>query len=205
MSNYACNDPTAVTVADGADVALGTTTDAAKTDSTLAGTVISFLKGIVKILASVWDSVNGRLMVDGSGVTQPVSITAALATTANLANETGGNLAAIAADTADMETSLASIDTKFTNPLPVSLAAGAAVTAAATATAIPPAYVEGAASALSEDLTGNLRVSDYVLAVQLRKLDELIDLMRQVVAAQLFTVNTLDRRANLTQEDLTLN
>lgn len=63
----------AVTVADGADVAQGTTTDAAKTDSTLSGTVIAWLKGLVKILSDVWDSVNHRLKVDGSGVTQPVS------------------------------------------------------------------------------------------------------------------------------------
>lgn len=63
----------AVTMADGADAAQGTTTDAAKTDSTLSGTVIAWLKGIVKILADVWDSVNHRLKVDGSGVTQPVS------------------------------------------------------------------------------------------------------------------------------------
>lgn len=63
----------ASTIADGADVAQGATTDAAKTDSTLAGTAISWLKGIVKILADVWDSVNHRLKVDGSGVTQPVS------------------------------------------------------------------------------------------------------------------------------------
>lgn len=63
----------AVTVADGADATQGTTTDAAKTDSTLSGTVVSWLKGLIKILADVWDSVNHRLKVDGSGVTQPVS------------------------------------------------------------------------------------------------------------------------------------
>lgn len=62
----------AVTVADGADVAEGATADAAVTSDT-AGTLSAKLRGLVKILASVWDSVNGRLKVDGSAVTQPVS------------------------------------------------------------------------------------------------------------------------------------
>lgn len=62
----------AVTVADGADVAEGATSDAAVTTD-VAGTVSGKLRGLVKILASAWDSVNGRLKVDGSGVTQPVS------------------------------------------------------------------------------------------------------------------------------------
>jgi hypothetical protein len=60
------------TIADGADVAEGATTDAAIiTDTT--GTVSGKLRGLVKIFASMWDSVNGRLRVDGSEVTQPVS------------------------------------------------------------------------------------------------------------------------------------
>lgn len=62
----------AVTIADGADVAEGATTDAAVTTD-VAGTVSGKLRGLVKILGSVWDSVNSRLKVDGSGVTQPVS------------------------------------------------------------------------------------------------------------------------------------
>lgn len=61
----------AVTVADGADVTQGAVADAAViTDTT--GTVSGKLRGLVKIFASVWDSVNGRLKVDGSAVTQPV-------------------------------------------------------------------------------------------------------------------------------------
>lgn len=53
----------AVTIADGADVAQGTTTDAAVvTDSN--GTVIGFLRGLVKIFSNVWDSVAGRLKVE---------------------------------------------------------------------------------------------------------------------------------------------
>jgi hypothetical protein len=110
----------AVTVADGADVTQGAKADAAITDSTVSGTLMAFTKGLVKILADVWDSINhqlkvtvtnGSLAVTGAffQATQPVSITAALATTANLANETGGNLAAIAADTVDIEASVANI------------------------------------------------------------------------------------------------
>ena len=60
------------TIADGADVAEGATTDAAIVTD-VNGTVSGKLRGLVKIFASVWDSPNGRLKVDGSGVTQPVS------------------------------------------------------------------------------------------------------------------------------------
>jgi hypothetical protein len=55
----------AVTVADGADVALGTTTDAAVT-SNVAGTVSAKLRGLVAILADVWDSANTRLRIGGT-------------------------------------------------------------------------------------------------------------------------------------------
>ncbi len=61
-----------VTIADGADTVEGTLADAAiVTDAN--GTVSGKLRGLVKMIASVWDSVNGRLKVDGSAVTQPVS------------------------------------------------------------------------------------------------------------------------------------
>lgn len=62
----------AATIADGADVVQGATADAA-IDSDVAGTISGKLRGLVKILASVWDSGAGRLKVDGSAVTQPVS------------------------------------------------------------------------------------------------------------------------------------
>lgn len=61
-----------VTIADGSDVALGSTTDAAISSDT-TGTISGKLRGLVKILASVWDSINGRMIVDGSEVTQPIS------------------------------------------------------------------------------------------------------------------------------------
>lgn len=52
----------AATIADGADVAEGSTTDAAVTgDNT--GTVSAKLRGLSKIFADVWDSVNHRLNV----------------------------------------------------------------------------------------------------------------------------------------------
>lgn len=53
----------AVTVADGANVALGTTTDAAQTDATQTGTIVAFLKGVVKVLADVWNSTDNYLKV----------------------------------------------------------------------------------------------------------------------------------------------
>lgn len=54
----------ASTVADGADVTLGTTADAAVTGD-IAGTVSAKLRGLVKILASVWDSSLNLLKVRG--------------------------------------------------------------------------------------------------------------------------------------------
>ena len=62
-----------ITINDGSDITQGSTTDnAVTTDSN--GTVSSKLRGLVKIFSSVWDSVNGRLKVDGSSVTQPISV-----------------------------------------------------------------------------------------------------------------------------------
>lgn len=75
----------AATIADGADVAEGATTDVAVVTDTV-GTVSGKLRGLVKIFASVWDSGNGKLKVDASNstgvgvtgtfwqATQPVSI-----------------------------------------------------------------------------------------------------------------------------------
>ena len=76
----------ATTASDGSNVTFGSKADTADTTSTNADTHMAFLKGLVKILSSVWDSVNSRLKVDGSGVTQPVSgtITAGQGTAAAL-------------------------------------------------------------------------------------------------------------------------
>ncbi len=90
----------AVTIADGADVAQGALADAAVTGDS-AGTISAKLRGLLKILTAVWDSVNGRLKVDGSAVTQPVSGTVAATqgtspwvvdqqSTADLDYDTGG-------------------------------------------------------------------------------------------------------------------
>lgn len=51
------------TIVDGGDVAEGTTTDAAVTTD-VNGTLSGKLRGLVKILADVWDSVNHRLHVN---------------------------------------------------------------------------------------------------------------------------------------------
>jgi len=53
----------AVTIADGADVTKGAKADAAVTDATTTNTLMSFVKGLVKIFADVWDSTNHRLQV----------------------------------------------------------------------------------------------------------------------------------------------
>jgi len=66
------------TIADGADVAEGATTDTAVIgDNT--GTVSAKLRGLAKIWASVWDSINNRLNVavqNTVAVTQGISIPA---------------------------------------------------------------------------------------------------------------------------------
>lgn len=53
---------------------IGATSDAAVTTNT-TGSLSGKLRGLVAILADVWDSTNHRVKVDGSGVTQPVSST----------------------------------------------------------------------------------------------------------------------------------
>lgn len=64
----------AVTIADGANVVEGTTTDAAVTGDN-PGTISGKLRGLTKILTDVWDSVNHLLKVSVSNFpgTQPVS------------------------------------------------------------------------------------------------------------------------------------
>lgn len=56
---------------DGNDLAEGATTDAAVTGDT-SGSLSAKLRGLSKILSDIWDSVNHRIKVDGSGVIQPV-------------------------------------------------------------------------------------------------------------------------------------
>src|SRR5438552_2828695 len=95
----------AVSVDDGADVVEGALADTAITTDA-AGTLSGKLRGLVKILADVWDSVNHRLKVDGSAVTQPVSG----AVTANAG--TNLNTYALALDsTVAKDSSLCTIDT----------------------------------------------------------------------------------------------
>lgn len=62
----------ATTIADGADTALGSVADAAITSNT-TGTVSGKMRGLVAILADVWNSGSHQLKVDVSGSTLPVS------------------------------------------------------------------------------------------------------------------------------------
>jgi hypothetical protein len=72
LKKIASGGGSAVSIADGSDVVEGTLSDGAILSDT-TGTVNGKLRGLIKIFASVWDSTNSRLKVDGSGVTQPVS------------------------------------------------------------------------------------------------------------------------------------
>lgn len=104
----------AVTVADGADVTQGSSSDVAVV-SDASGTVNAKLRGIVKIFADIWDSANhwfqvkvmngtlgAPLRIDPTGTTtQPVSGTVTVnagtnLNTSTLAIESGGNLATLA-------------------------------------------------------------------------------------------------------------
>lgn len=61
-----------VTIADGADVTLGALADAA-IDSDAAGTVSGKLRGVVKILADVWNNATHKLKIEGTLSTTPPS------------------------------------------------------------------------------------------------------------------------------------
>ncbi len=92
-SNNNKTAPASMYVKDGGDVTQGAKADTAITDSTTTNSKMSFLKGLVKILADIWDSTNHRIKVDGSGVTQPVSgtVTSNIGTTNGLALDTSIN------------------------------------------------------------------------------------------------------------------
>lgn len=64
--------PVSMYVKDGNDLAEGATTDTAVVGD-VTGSVSAKLRGLSKIFNDIWDSVNHRIKVDGSGVTQPVS------------------------------------------------------------------------------------------------------------------------------------
>jgi len=97
MGTYFSHDTTgggggggAVTIADGANVVEGATTDAAVTGDN-PGTISAKLRGLTKILTDVWDSVNHLLKISGT-------VTANAGTnlnTSGLALEAGGHLASL--------------------------------------------------------------------------------------------------------------
>lgn len=83
--------PVSMYVKDGNNLVEGATTDAAVTGDN-NGSLSAKLRGLTKIFTDIWDSVNHRIKVDGSGVTQPVSGTVT-------ANQGGTWTAATNADT----------------------------------------------------------------------------------------------------------
>lgn len=58
--------------ADGADATQGAKADTASTDPTSSNSLMSFLKGLVKIFSDIWDDANNRINV---GVTNTVTVT----------------------------------------------------------------------------------------------------------------------------------
>ena len=103
----------AVTIADGANVVEGTTTDTAIT-SDANGTISGKLRGLVKIFADVWDSVNHVLKTSAtqSGTWSVTANAGTNLNTSTLALESGGHLATIDTSTAASKTDL---DTIVTN------------------------------------------------------------------------------------------
>lgn len=106
--------PASMYVKDGSDVTQGAKADTAITDATTTNTKMSFVKGLVKIFADIWDSVNHRIRIDGSGVIQPISGSVTVNTISNYANESGGNLAALKTDADTLVTNTTGLATQVT-------------------------------------------------------------------------------------------
>lgn len=113
-SNSNKTAPASMYVKDGNDVTQGLKADTAITDATTTNTKMSFLKGLVKIFADIWDSAGHRIRVDGSGVTQPVSGSVSVNTISNYAAESGGNLAGIKVDADTLVTNTTGLATQTT-------------------------------------------------------------------------------------------
>ena len=136
-----------VTVADGSDVNAGTTTDAAVTGDN-SGTLSAKLRGLNKILANVWDSINSRLNVYIQNATLAVTQSG----TWNVTNVSGTvslpTGASTAANQATEVASLASIDGKVP-ALGQALAAASVpviLPSATITTLTPPAAITGFAT-----------------------------------------------------------
>jgi hypothetical protein len=124
----------AVTIADGGDVTLGARADAAVVGD-VNGSVSAKLRGLSKLLNDVWDSVNHRLKVDGSAVTQPVSA-ASLPLPTGAATET--TLAGIKTGTDKIPASPATDRATAAAPAAARLSDGAAFYKATTPTDTQP-------------------------------------------------------------------
>ena len=166
----------AVTIADGADVAQGTTTDPAWSSG--SGTVVGILKAIAVFLAGglgrTWtlsggtDSVgvsnfpatqpiSGSVSVSNFPATQPISGTVTVIDSVPLAVS-----GTVAVSNAGQQLSAASIPVVISSDQsPIPITGSISATSAATATADSPSYTEGVSSALSQDLSGNLRTIAY--------------------------------------------
>lgn len=137
----------AVTIANGADTAEGTTTDAAIVTDT-SGTVIGFLRGLVKILADVWSSARHTLHIEGgqaagAAITEnPVVIAGQNAGNVKLWAMTSGGLGIVAGG---LSHNSSVPGTDFIEALP------------ALANAAAPTYTEGNSVLLSANLSGSLR------------------------------------------------
>lgn len=139
---------TAITIADGADVAEGSTADAAVTNPATPGTVISFLKGILTQLQTALTVVIG---VSATGTQTSVA----------------SNVASVTLLALNASRKGATITNDGANNLYVRVGAGAASTVNYTVKLIAGAYYEvpfhytGAITGIWDVATGSARVSEY--------------------------------------------
>ena len=107
IEGQAAHLPTIRADADNLVTTAGFQSDAAVTTD-INASAAARLRGLLKAVTDVWDGVNHRFRVDGSGVTQPVSATA-LPLPSNAAQETGGNLATLVTDAGTLVTQTANV------------------------------------------------------------------------------------------------
>jgi hypothetical protein len=169
-----------VAILDGHDVTQGTSTDAAVTSDT-NGTQSGKLRGLVKIFADIWDSVNHRIKVDASGTTVPVSGTFFQTTqpvSGTVTSNAGTNLntSALALEAGH----LATIDSHIPAP-GQALAAGSmpvVLTAAQITTLTPPVAITGFALE-----AGHLATIDTSTAASKTDLDSIVTNTNKIPAS----------------------
>jgi len=87
-SNSNKTAPASMYIKDGSDVTQGAKADTAITDPTTTNTKMSFIKGLVKIFADIWDSVNHRLGVADIEASGYVSASGTPPSTTNAGSDT---------------------------------------------------------------------------------------------------------------------